>query len=627
MQLCLNESEIQAINQMRKREETYEIFLKGSENEEHIFIHSNIGILNSISAAGIVLTHVKNNPHVANYNPANASRKRCYDNLKKIPQVITNIIGDFSTHCTFPLFTQPPSNLMSSFGGGNDKQQRNPNITLIIIPHCKVLYWKGMVEQYFNFKVKCLNKKRDFSSTEDIDSYDIILCNVNKLESLCRNHAKRLWNRVIIDEVQKQRCCCGSLTQLRAKFVWYVREKTCLRAKCFRLCGYAQIKKLSRDNDILTANDLVNNFTITTTISKQIIQKTEITVVPDSEFHRFFNLFSLYGVSRCLNVNNWSDVISHLSCNASIQHYVEDVQSVFMQNDEDYLIKNVCNKFRGHISRNILLIHSGYILNKFLNSCFPIVSTKEIPVPGSITTIPNRHIMYFNHMYRHCILLEKILTLNKTCVFCCRKKHKNNDNTGFICSKCEIITGFTKFNFNSIHKIFSRITNEYNIVTNKSDFFYNDEQCIFKFIPSSGEINPKVSKTFSCMVKDSTKHKIVLYVSNETILQEFRYLLLKDDIAFVSLNGNVNCIRRQINAFEETAKMNIILLSINQPSVHLRCVDKIYLCEEPFEPLSNLVARTITAHHHADKKLTVHVTLFQNELLMWKTKEKSLLKS
>lgn len=588
--LAFNTEKKALLRNMMQRERTCQIVVKSKNMENNIFIHSNIAILNTVSAVPLVLSRINSEPHISEYDMNRASELLCFALFTNLPKDITNIIAEYATTVTKKLFTRPAKKKtkLASYKKGNN---------LIVVTHCKFAYWQSLLKNKFpKLTVRYLIMKSDFSRREDMDltKYDIVLINANKLQKLLaiqrKNETYVTWDRVVIDEAA-QECSCTDIPLIPTRFLWYIQEQSIVYKNCFKLCGYAMIRKLSRDDRTITVSKMIQNFTIPTRQPKTKIRiKKTYLVVPDNSYHKLFALFNMYSLQPAVNdVNNWTNVLLAMSCNATIEHFVKENHTLLFMTSEsryEYSVEVICGAHKCHINRNILLLCAGYLLDKFLNAS-------------------RSRSAEFEQVYTYFVKLERILIDNTLCVFCAQKNERDNATQNFICIDCENRTGFSHFDFKNIH----RIHHSTNFSDDKSfsavDFDWDWDHVFVG--------HPKVDKI--CQHLKDSLHCVV-YVRTDELFRIFQKTLGAMKITFSTLCSNVTTIMKHIHEFT-SGDIRVILRFISQPAIHLPQVEKIYIAE-PTSGVSELVARTV----QETEQVEVYFGLYENENVTQQTLSK-----
>lgn len=560
-----------------------------NENINNITLKSNIGVLANNVGSGktlIIASLIKYKKKLNKINCEGSINNFLYNAYKNVPVDIINLISKYYNKET-------NSNLMTYSDTYLDKNlifvpsfnYKKINTNLIIVPHNIFKQWSDELIK-FNLKVKQFNRKNDFASfnIDDLNNYDVILCNANKLKQLDTYTDKYTWSRIFIDEVDTINI--PNFPFLQSKFLWFVTA-TYERILMPKNKGFI--------SDIFYGGWLYKNKQFSTELLKSL------TIKCDQQYIKKYN-----------NLPEPKSAI--LNCDTpfvnKILYYLESgLITNFINTNDYYNIKKLLLKREVNYTKltfNMLLqsytnyynLPQNYSYYYSINSKkYDIIIIYILYIIYNIKRIKRRYNQISEQINSEQIRKEKINFVQKYTQYTNKLKYiKNEYFNNHYCLYCN-----ERCSVNSIYGCIGCLNQNPHIQYIKNNFHLFDELDICEKIKRSVfnnfsySYNKKKKKVESIKLKNSEHDKLVKLILNvkNDILSNKRILIFSDSVSFIEqvtylmqknnisnkiLKGNVNTISKILKRLTNN-EINVIILNMKYfgSGLNLQMVDSIYI--------------------------------------------------
>jgi hypothetical protein len=212
----------------------YQWFYKNKKKLDYSYLkkdinfYSNIGILSNNVGTGkslIVLSLILYKNQTNTYNKYILQDEKLYNIFTNLPKDITNHISKFlKPDIGFQMMTYVKKNHeVNNFFNIEKFNNIHIKTNLIIVSHLIYNQWKNEITDKTNLKILCISNIKQIKKINDIEElnkYDIILCNANKLKDLYIKTKNYIWSRIFIDEADIINI--PNFPNLQSNFLWLI---------------------------------------------------------------------------------------------------------------------------------------------------------------------------------------------------------------------------------------------------------------------------------------------------------------------------------------------------------------------------------------------------------------------
>ena len=562
-------------------------FFKNINNNINFNFYSNIGILSNKVGTGktfIILGLIMYKKLTnESYNIYKDQNNILYNIFTNLPRDITNHISKFVTpNVGFQLMTSISqknefNNLYTIYK--NNTQIINTN--LIIVPHNLYNQWKTEITNYTYLNILFISDIRTIKKIKnvtDLEKYDIILCNVNKIKNLYNLTNKYKWSRIFIDEADTIKL--PNFPHLQSNFLWFITNT------------YTRLCNVSNNGMI---KDLFKSFSYHETVL--IPLKNSLIIKCDQKYiNKYLDLKSPHKIYKHLKTPFLNKILFEFSKIITINKYFyENIQTNNFEN-----IKNILYDIIRYDTSilNSLIYYRRFLKNNFnynidiINNIFIIL----LIVINSKIILYSEKIKFYNKNYTRKIYkiniiiklinfletIKKTLEENNICKFCLTKK----DNKIY-CSKCNISDFYLDiflnenpnfYIFQNIDFYKSNIINHINnikpntkILKYKTNIYKTNTDFIFNY-------NNKINYLLKNLKEDIKKeNRILIFANDYNIFNKLESEFKNNKFNYKILKGNNNVLSNILKNYNNK-KINILLLNskYSGSGLNLQNSDKIY---------------------------------------------------
>ena len=605
---------------------------------------TNIGVLSNevgsgktINVLGFIASN-KNKYEITNSDEANYNA--IYDTVEDLPEaLITNILSFYKNDGSYKFltyeknseFTSDVHNYLSLAQELYDTTEpinecvnynRDINYTiktnLIIVPHNLVNQWAEEIKEKTHLSIFVISTKRHLAkmtldgklNLEEIEKYDIILCNINKFKELnnfVMEDATMMWSRVFIDEADDIKITF--FPHIYCEFLWIITatpSRLCRAKNGFirRIFGYGAT------GEYLDA--------ITLSCEASFVAKSKNYKQPDYIHHI---IDSPYMYKKALEIISSRSVLSNI--------FTNDFESMKSRLPWVNLSTNQTLLFYIHRQIEIKII---YLLRRMVKICeYDITSIGAIPrlVRQNIEKYDERYrilceyIRFYKEIFgriRHqrlCIKCEKttksyLYRRESANCYDCEAGIRMNLGNVYVGTDDIFISRFYRLNGDIRFKRFENAqtsTDVFNIISTDVDVEMSKD--IGPLVDNS---NAKIEKLIYSLKEDIENGRRALVFSDSlNFFKVIQERLLDSEIEAYELKGNNNTIKKRVRLFNE-GKVNILLLNTKYmgSGTNLQAASKIYIMNHiDSETETQVIGR---ANRHGRKgDLEVHYILYDIE--------------